>query len=98
MDKRYFEIENYKGPHIHIDNWEPFWAEAIAWERLDGSWDVMFYNFQSQEELGLLFGTKEYYKDEVGGVFLFNAQTDEECKEKFIKWVHSNLLPLRTNK
>lgn len=98
MDKSYFEEENYKGRHFHVDNSEPFWVRAIAWERIDGSWDVMFDDYQNQEEFDLLFDEKEYYKDEIGGVFLFNAQTDEECTDKFIDWVQTNLVPLRVKK
>ena len=31
MDNGYFESEsdNYKSRHIHLDNGEPFWAEAM---------------------------------------------------------------------
>lgn len=97
MDKSYFEIKHYKGHHIHIDCFEPFWVEAIAWARIDGSWDVMFYDFQNQEEFELLFGGKVYYMDETEGVFLFNALTDKEYTEKFIDWVQLNLVPIRTN-
>ncbi len=98
MDNKYFDTVNYSESHIHIDNFGgPFLVEAIAWERLDGSLDVMFYDFQDQKEFDLLFSEKEQYKDEAGGVFLFNAQTEKECTEKFINWVHSNLQPLRKN-
>lgn len=98
MENKYFDTENYVDSHIHIDNFGgPFFVEAIAWERLDGSLDVMFYDFQDQKEFDLLFAQREHYKDEAGGVFLFNAQTEKACTEKFTKWVHSNLLPLRTN-
>jgi hypothetical protein len=45
MDKSYFEDENYKGRHLHVNCFEPFWAEV--WARVDGSWDVMFYDFQN---------------------------------------------------
>lgn len=95
MPKEYFDLENYKGRHFHVDNFEPFWVEAIAWERIDGSWDVMFYDSESKEEFNILFGSKSYYIDEVGGVFLFNADTDEQCTEKFAEWVQSNLAPIR---
>lgn len=40
MDNRYFESDNYKSRHIYIDNSKPFWVEAIALERVDGSSDV----------------------------------------------------------
>ena len=72
MDNKNFDTENFKDSHIHIDNFrEPFLVEAIAWERLDGSWDVIFYDFQDQKEFDLLFAKKEHYKDKGGGVFLF---------------------------
>ena len=29
MDNGYFESDNYKSRHIHLDNGELFWAEAM---------------------------------------------------------------------
>lgn len=91
----YFDEENYKGQHIHLDNWEPIWAEAIAWKRVNETWDVFFYDFANESEYNSIFGNTQHYRDNVGGVFLFNVSSFEEGTEKFQKWCKEVLLPFR---
>ena len=52
MDTLNQESDKYKSRHIHLDNGKAFLGRSNAWERLDGSGDVRFYDFQSQEESG----------------------------------------------
>ncbi|MED3889720.1 hypothetical protein P4601_07175 [Peribacillus frigoritolerans] len=69
----YFNDENYTGNHLHVDNWKyeftPY-IEAIAWVRKDSSMDLFFNDFAVDKEFQALFSDKEYYYNELMGVFL----------------------------
>ncbi|MFJ7941341.1 hypothetical protein ACIQYG_23090 [Peribacillus sp. NPDC096622] len=72
----FFNDENYTGNHLHVDIWKyeftPY-IEVIAWVRNDSSMDLFFNDFADDKEFKALFSDKEYYYNELMGVFLGNV-------------------------
>ncbi|WHY58564.1 hypothetical protein [Peribacillus simplex] len=94
----YFNDENYTGNHLHVDNWKyeftPY-IEAIAWVRKDSPMDLFFNDFADDKEFQALFSDKEYYYNELMGVFFGNVKTNQEVYEMFRNWVDGVLYPFR---
>lgn len=49
--------------------------------------DLFFNDFADDKEFQALFSDKEYYYNELMGVFLRNVKTNQEVYEMFRNWV-----------